>query len=117
MLSGITKHRETKTLASFRKGSDCMMLIMLHPKVPVRSNTSKGIEVRKIIQVMKVKVMTMVKTMEKVKSESRKLEQAGSLIGKQRDRVSSLIRIQIEDVKRKVRSCSPSNLSFIGPGD
>ena len=57
------------------------------------------------------------KKTEKVKSESRELALQGVLSAKQGNRVSSLIRIQIEEVKRRVRVCSPEALQFIGPGD
>ena len=107
------------TLASFREGSDSVILVKLRPKVPAQAETSNGNEtqepVRKILP--RVKVMTMFKTTEKVKSESRKLALNGELIAKQGSRVSSLIRINIEETKRKVRECSPEALQFIGPGD
>jgi hypothetical protein len=61
--------------------------------------------------------MTLFRTTEKVKSESSKLALQGVLFAKQGSRISSLIRIQIEEIKRKVRACSPAAKHFIGPGD
>jgi hypothetical protein len=96
-----------------------MMLIQLHQKVPAQRNRSNGNEkqepVRKIAR--QAKGMTMFKPIEKVKSESRKLELVGDVSAKQGSRITSLIRIQLEETKRKVRECSPAALQFIGPGD
>lgn len=93
-----------------------MMLILR--RVPAQSHTSKGNEILEPIQqVRRQKVMTMFKTLEKVQRVSRKLAQTGEVHSKHGSRVSSLIRIQIEDAKAKVRALSPSALQFIGPGD
>ena len=95
-----------------------MKLILLRRKVPAHVHTSKGNEHHEPVQeVPRIKVMTMLKRLEKVKRVSRKLAQTGELYSKQGSRVSSLIRIQIEDAKAKVRALSPAALQFIGPGD
>ena len=94
------------------------MMLVLRTKVPAQSHTSKGNEILEPIQeVRRQKVMTMIKTLEKVQRVSRMLAETGEIHSKQGNRVSSLIRIQIEDVKAKVRALSPSALQFIGPGD
>jgi hypothetical protein len=94
-------------------------LVMLQQKVPARSHIAKESEkqepVRKVP--IRVKVMTMFSTTEKVKSKVRKLYIQGSPTAKQGNRVTSMIRIQIEEIKRKVKVNSPSALQFIGPGD
>jgi hypothetical protein len=97
-----------------------MMFLILQPKVPAQANEVNGDEQRDPIRKVlphRVKVMTMLKTMEKVKRESKKLTLQCSLFAKQGSRVSSLIRIQIEETKRKVGFYSPAALRFIGPGD
>jgi hypothetical protein len=94
-------------------------LFYLHPKVPAQANSSNGSEIQEPVRKVphRVKIMTMFKMTEKVKSASRKLVLQAGIFSKQGSRVSSLIRIQIEEIKRKVRICSPEALRFIGPGD
>lgn len=95
-----------------------MKLVMLHRKVPTQAHTSKGNENREPVQgVPRPKVMTIFRMVEKVNRVYRKLAQSGELHQKHGSRVSSLIRIHIEEVKRKVRGVSPAALQFIGPGD
>lgn len=108
-----------KNPISFRKGSDSMKVFKLHRKVPAQDKGSKGNEASELIRKVspRVKVMTMFKMTEKVKSETRKQQIHGGLIPKQGGRVLSLIRIQTEEIKRKVRECSPEAKQFIGPGD
>ncbi len=91
-----------------------MMLIKLQRKVPAQTSQNEE-PVRKIQP--RVKVMTMMRMLQEVESEARKLALQGVLIAKQAGRVVSLIRMQIEETKRKVRECSASSLQFIGPGD
>ncbi|WP_342433163.1 hypothetical protein [Neobacillus sp. FSL H8-0543] len=96
-----------------------MNFFKLHRKVPVQSNKSDSDETMEPIQRIRprVKIMTRFKTTEKVMSVSNRLALQCSLIAKEGKRVSSLIRIQIEETKRKVRVQSPAALQFIGPGD
>lgn len=96
-----------------------MKIIKLHRKVPVQANKSKGDETKEPVRKVppRVKVMTMLKITEKVKSVTKMLALQSSFIAKQGSRVASLIRIQIEETKRKVGVCSPAALQFIGPGD
>jgi len=96
-----------------------MFLIMLRPKVPAKATEAKGMQAQEAVRIVlqRVKLMTLFKTTEKVVNEARKLVEEGVLKAKQHHRVASLIRIQIEEVKRKVRSLSPAALQFIGPGD
>lgn len=95
-----------------------MKLVMLLRKVLAGVHTSKGKENREPVRkVCRLKVMTMFRAVEKVNRVYRRLVQSGELLSKQGSRVSSLIRIHIEDVKRKVTGVSPAALIFIGPGD
>jgi len=96
-----------------------MKFLKLHRKVPAQANKSKGDETRNPVREgpPRVKVMTMLKTMEKVKRVSKKLAIQCSNFAKQGNRISSLIRIQIEETKRKVGVYSPAAMRFIGPGD
>jgi hypothetical protein len=96
-----------------------MKFLKLHRKVPAQTEKS-NVEVmkdplRKIRP--KVKVMTMYKMTEEVKKERKKLTIHCQFNLKEGKRISSLIRIQLEETKRKVRVCSPAALRFIGPGD
>lgn len=95
------------------------LFMLLQRKVPSETNSSEGKEAQELIRKVppRVKVMTMFRTTEKVKSESRRQAIQGILTPKQGRRVASLIRIQMEEVKRKVRVCSPQAKQFIGPGD
>lgn len=96
-----------------------MIFRKLYRKVPAQSSNAEGEKTREPVRKIppRDKVMTMFKMTEKVKSESKKLALQACFIAKQGSRVSSLIRIQIEETKRKVRVCSPAALQFIGPGD
>ncbi len=96
-----------------------MKFLKLHRKVPVLAKKSNRDETKAPIRKVphRVKVMTMLKTTEKVKNESKKLVLQSGLFAKQGSRISSQIRIQIEETKRKVGVCSPAELRFIGPGD
>ena len=73
--------------------------------------------VRKVLALFRGKVMTMFSMSKKEKGRSRMLELPGKLIDKRGRYLSSLIRIQLEDIKGKVRALSPAALQFIGPGD
>ncbi|WP_428910024.1 hypothetical protein [Niallia sp. Krafla_26] len=98
-----------------------MFYIILQPKVLSNSQASGEGEaretVRKVLAIHRVKVMTMFGMSEKEKGVSSKLELLAEQIAKQGKRVSSLIRIQLEDIKGRVRAQSPAALQFIGPGD
>jgi hypothetical protein len=97
-----------------------MKQLRLHPKVPAQAKRSKGNEIQELVRkvaIRRVKVMTMVRMIEKVKREARKLALLAVFTAKQGSRVTGLIRIQMEETKRKVRVSSPEALSFIGPGD
>ena len=61
--------------------------------------------------------MTMLKATEKVMKIFRKLALQCKIYAKEGSRISKLIRIQMEEIKRKVGFCSPATLRFIGPGD
>jgi len=95
-----------------------MIFIKLRQKVPAQVNKSNGDETKEAVRKVpaRVKVMNLFKTTEQVKSVIKKLALLGSLLAKQGSRVSSLIRIQIEETKRKVEYHSPAALRFIGPG-
>ncbi|WP_318509044.1 hypothetical protein [Bacillus sp. T3] len=95
------------------------LFMLLQRKVPSETNSSEGKEAQELIRKVppRVKVMTSFRTTEKVKSEARRQSIQGGLVPKQGRRVASLIRIQMEEVKRKVRVCSPQAKQFIGPGD
>src|SRR3954449_898981 len=96
-----------------------MIFLKLRRKVLTKASKSESgetkIPVRKVTP--RVKVMTMLKTTEKVKHLFKKLSIGTSLIVKQGIIISSTIRIQIEEIKRKVGFRSPAALRFIGPGD
>jgi hypothetical protein len=96
-----------------------MIFLKLHRKVPAQANPSKGDESKDLIRKVaaRVKVMTLLKTMKKVKRESKKLALQSNLFAEQGSKIPSLIRIQIEETKRKVGFFSPAALRFIGPGD
>lgn len=97
-----------------------MILVRLIPKNSTqsyRANGAKTLEPVFEVASSQVKVMTMLKATAKVKSEARKLVLLANQMSKQGKRISSLIRIQIEETKRKVRALSPSARQFIGPGD
>ena len=64
-----------------------------------------------------VKVMTMFKATEKGAKHSRMVALRSNMNSKEGSRVSKLIRIQLEEIKRKVGAFSPAALRFIGPGD
>ncbi|MBM4761006.1 hypothetical protein [Bacillus sp. B15-48] len=91
-----------------------MILIMKHQTVPAYVNGTTRREAEKVRERMK---MSMVKMTEKVQIATEKVALQGSLKFKHRNRISSLIRIQIEGVKQKLWSISPAALQFIGPGD
>ncbi len=95
-----------------------MNFLKRRQKIPKASNF-EGEKVKDPFQKVppRIKVMTMFKTTEKVKRESSILALQCSFIAKQGSRISSMIRIQIEETKRKVRVTSPESLQFIGPGD
>jgi hypothetical protein len=64
-----------------------------------------------------VKDMTMFKATEKGKKLSRMVALRSNMNAKECSLVPKLIRIQLEEIKRKVGVCSPAALRFIGPGD
>jgi hypothetical protein len=104
----------------FRKGSvESMIFLKLHRKVPAQTQRANGEKtkdpVRKIPS--KVKIMTLLKMTKQVKKEIEKLTIQCRFNAKEGKRVTSQIRIHIEETKRKVRECSPAALRFIGPGD
>ena len=110
-----------KTLISFRKGSDSMFFVLLHPNVPT---SSQGFEVgevqeplRKVLALKGIKVMTLLKLFEKEEALARMLALLKVVIPKRVKGISTMIRIQMEDIKGIVRAHSPAALQFIGPGD
>lgn len=109
-----------KTLISFRKGSDSMFFVLLHPKVPTSSQGFKEGEVqepiRKVLALKRIKVMSLLKMFEK-EELARKLALLKVKIPKRANGIPNMIRIQLEDIKGKVRAISPAALQFIGPGD
>jgi hypothetical protein len=110
-----------KTLISFRKGSDTMFFVLLHPKVPTSSRGFEEGEVRdpfrKVLALKRVKVMTLLSMFEKEADRARILALLKVKTPKRAKRISNMIRIQLEDIKGKVRAMSPAALQFIGPGD
>ncbi len=95
-----------------------MLYLKLQRKVPAQSNKSEGDEVKEVIQLVlqRVKIVTMLNTLEKVRGTVKRLV-SQLITSKQGLSVSNPIRIQIEEMKRKVRVYSPAALQFIGPGD
>ena len=115
-------HTEKKTsFVTFWKGCDSMLCVILHPNSTTNSRTFKKNKVqdhvRKVLALFRDKVMTMVRMSKKEKGRSRMLELRGKLIDKRGRYIFSLIRMQLEDIKGKVRALSPAALQFIGPGD
>ena len=110
-----------KTLISFRKGSDSMFFVLLHPNVPTSSQGFEEGEVqepiRKVLALKRIKVMSLLKLFEKEEEIARKLALLKVIIPKRAKGISNMIRIQLEDIKGKVRALSPAALQFIGPGD
>jgi hypothetical protein len=110
-----------KTLISFRKGSDSMFFVLLHPNVPTSSQGFEEDEVqepiRKVLVLKRDKNMTMFSMLEKEEARSRKLAILQVKIPERDKGISNMIRIQSEDVKGKVRAISPAAMQFIGPGD
>ncbi|WP_147535163.1 hypothetical protein [Bacillus marasmi] len=96
-----------------------MRVFLLHRKVPSLTKSVKEIDAKELVRkvLSTVKVMTMLRMTEKVKSATRKLAIQGRLSLKQAGPLPSLIRIHLEEVKRKVRVRSPESKLFIGPGD
>jgi hypothetical protein len=96
-------HTEKKTpFVILGKGCDSMLYVVLH---------------RKVLALFRVKVMTMFNRSQEEKGQSRIPKLRGKLIDKRGRYVSSFIRMQLEDIKGKVRALSPAALQFIGPGD
>lgn len=95
-----------------------MLFLKLQRKVQARSNKSEGDEVKEVVQIVvhRVKVMTMFRTVENVVGAAEKLANLTNS-AKQGHRLASLIRIPIEEMKRRVGVYSPAALQFIGPGD
>jgi predicted CoA-binding protein len=96
-----------------------MKFLKLHRKVPAQTKKFNGEKMKDPLRKIppKVKVMTMYKMTEEVKKECKKLAIHCRFNLKEGNRISSQIRIQLEETKRKVRVCSPAALQFIGPGD
>ncbi|MDR7075593.1 putative CoA-binding protein [Neobacillus niacini] len=96
-----------------------MKFLKLHRKVPAQAEKSNGEKMKDPLRKIppKVKVMTMYRMTEEVEKECKKLTIQCRFNLKEGKRVSSQIRIQLEETKRKVRVCSPAALQFIGPGD
>ncbi|WP_338470784.1 hypothetical protein R4Z10_18700 [Niallia sp. XMNu-256] len=98
-----------------------MFYVIVQRKVPAKSQVSGEGEaretVRNVLALQRVKVMTMFRMSEKAKGMLGKMERFSELIAKRGERVTSQIRIQLEDIKGKVLALSPSVLQFIGPGD
>jgi hypothetical protein len=96
-----------------------MIILKLRRKVLAQTHKSKSddtkVPVRKVFP--RVKIMFMLKTTEKVNGLSKKRSFNDSLSAEQGIHISSFIRIQIEEIKRKVEFSSPAALRFIGPGD
>ncbi len=115
-------HTEKKTsFVTLWKGCDSMFYVILHANSTANSTTFKKSKVQnpvpKVLALFQEKVMTMFSTSMKEKERSKMLESLGKLIGKRGKYLSSLIRIELEDIKGKVRAQSPAALQFIGPGD
>ncbi len=64
-----------------------------------------------------MKILTMLKAREKEVRAFKKLALQSIYISQEGTKLTGWIRIQMEDVKRKVVLCSPAALRFIGPGD
>ncbi|MEH7177773.1 hypothetical protein [Neobacillus vireti] len=96
-----------------------MKFLKLHRKVPAQTEKSNGEVMKDSVRKIppKVKVMTMYKMTEEVVKECKKLAIQCHFNLKEGKRISSQIRIQLEETKRKVRVFSPAALQFIGPGD
>src|SRR3954453_8445452 len=96
-----------------------MIFLKLHRKVPAQTEKSNGEKMKDPLRKIppKVKVMTMYKMTVEVKKDCKKLAIHCQYNLKEAKRISSQIRIQLEETKRKVRVCSPAELQFIGPGD
>lgn len=96
-----------------------MMFLKLRRKVLAKTHKSKSddtkVPIRKVLP--RIKNMFMLKTTEKVNGLSKIRSLNDSLSAEQGIHISSFIRIQIEEIKRKVGVCSPAALRFIGPGD
>lgn len=58
-----------------------------------------------------------VRPIEKVNEQPHTLKLRSEHTKKQEQPLSGFIRIQLEEIKRKVRIASPAALQFIGPGD
>ncbi|MGJ7923029.1 hypothetical protein [Neobacillus sp. LXY-4] len=96
-----------------------MKLFMLHRKVPAQANGSKDKKAQELIRKVppRIKFMTLLTISENVKHKYRKQPITLGVLAKQETQLSTLIRIQMEEVKRKVRVRSPEAKQFIGPGD
>ena len=95
-----------------------MIFIKLRRKVLILPRKTKSDEKASVCKgYPRVKVMTMLKETEKVKKISRMMAILCNRYAKEGSRISRLIRIQIEEIKRKVGVRSPAALRFIGPGD
>jgi hypothetical protein len=96
-----------------------MIFLKLRRKVFTLSRKLKGddtkVPVRKGFP--RVKIMSMLKATEVVNGPSKKRSLNDSISAEQGIHISSLIRIQFEEIKRKVEYRSPAALRFIGPGD
>ena len=64
-----------------------------------------------------VKIMSMLQATEVMNGPSKIRSLKDSLSAEKGIHISSLIRIQFEEIKRKVEYRSPAALRFIGPGD
>jgi predicted CoA-binding protein len=96
-----------------------MKFLKLHRKVPALTKKFNGEKMKDPLRKIppKVKVMTIYKMTEKVKKECKRLAIQCHFNLKEGKRISSQIRIQLEETKRKVKVFSPAALQFIGPGD
>lgn len=98
-----------------------MFFVILHPNGTNHSRTFEKSKVqnpiREVLALFRVKVMALLRMSKKEKGWTRMLKLRGKPIDKRSRSLSSLIRIQLEDIKGKVRALSPAALQFIGPGD
>ena len=96
-----------------------MIFLKLRRKVFTLTRKSKGDDTKVPVRegFPRIKIMSMLKATEIVNGLSKKRSLNDSLSAEQGIHISSFIRIQIEEIKRKVGVCSPAALRFIGPGD
>lgn len=105
-------------LSLFGKVVMNMIFLKLHRRVFDQVNLIKESGAKNLVRKgsTRAKMMNLLKQTEKVNILAKKVILT-SLFYKQRNRLSFLIRILMEETKRKVEFRSPAALRFIGPGD